>query len=360
MSRYPFPDFADRFLASIDGVLSPRYIEDMRNRFNRQSRVFVLLKNEKKVSSTSPQQFTVEDIRVFLVYRKNEEGAKPSDIRKDITALKKLCESCNNTAVSQCLVKYPQLKPRVREGRLPSMPKAEYQKLLDRLSEVPREWKPVRAYAMVSLFIFTGTRTKELRLMNVDDVHTDSWEVDILHPKGEGSYGSVRTVPVPPGIRGIVSLYLEMRKEWSVEHSKNVSALFPSYESVDGFMSDKTMRSIRKLVESELGIKFDFRMCRRTFGQQYIDANLNVESVSVLMGHATTKTTEGYYCRQKNRVAIENAKDVWEVNPPAKGCLDNDAGIGSKVLPSGFEPESKPREGFMIGRYTIGACFPRL
>ena len=25
------------------------------------------------------------------------------------------------------------------------------------------------------------------------------------------------------------------------------------------------------------------------------------------------------------------------------------------VLPSGFEPELKPREGFMIGRYTTGA-----
>ena len=27
------------------------------------------------------------------------------------------------------------------------------------------------------------------------------------------------------------------------------------------------------------------------------------------------------------------------------------------VLPSGFEPESKPREGFMIGRYTTGAKY---
>lgn len=26
-----------------------------------------------------------------------------------------------------------------------------------------------------------------------------------------------------------------------------------------------------------------------------------------------------------------------------------------RMLPSGFEPESKPREGFMIGRYTTGA-----
>ena len=29
--------------------------------------------------------------------------------------------------------------------------------------------------------------------------------------------------------------------------------------------------------------------------------------------------------------------------------------IWMNVLPSGFEPESKPREGFMIGHYTTGA-----
>jgi hypothetical protein len=28
-----------------------------------------------------------------------------------------------------------------------------------------------------------------------------------------------------------------------------------------------------------------------------------------------------------------------------------------KVLLSGFEPESKPRKGLMIGRYTTGALF---
>lgn len=30
------------------------------------------------------------------------------------------------------------------------------------------------------------------------------------------------------------------------------------------------------------------------------------------------------------------------------------------VLPSGFEPELKPREGFMIGRYTTGAGKQRI
>ena len=36
---------------------------------------------------------------------------------------------------------------------------------------------------------------------------------------------------------------------------------------------------------------------------------------------------------------------------------DDEEGI---VLPSGFEPELKPREGFMIGRYTTGAGKQRI
>ncbi len=34
--------------------------------------------------------------------------------------------------------------------------------------------------------------------------------------------------------------------------------------------------------------------------------------------------------------------------------------MGRIVLPSGFEPELKPREGFMIGRYTTGAGSHRI
>jgi len=58
-------------------------------------------------------------------------------------------------------------------------------------------------------------------------------------------------------------------------------------------------------------IRFDLRECRRTFGQRYLDSDLEISSVSVLMGHATTKTTERFYGRQKNRMAIEKARATW-------------------------------------------------
>jgi integrase/recombinase XerD len=65
-------------------------------------------------------------------------------------------------------------------------------------------------------------------------------------------------------------------------------------------------------VEEDLDIKFDLRMCRRTFGQRYLDKGLDIESTSVLMGHASTKTTEGFYSRRKLSQAIDKARSLSE------------------------------------------------
>ena len=75
-----------------------------------------------------------------------------------------------------------------------------------------------------------------------------------------------------------------------------------------------SLRVIKHIVEEDLGIKFDLRQCRRTFGQRYLDKDLDIESVSVLMGHASTKTTEGFYSRKRLDRAIENAIGTWNDN----------------------------------------------
>lgn len=63
--------------------------------------------------------------------------------------------------------------------------------------------------------------------------------------------------------------------------------------------------------EEDLGTRFDLRQCRRTFGQRYLDNGLDIESTSLLMGHASTKTTEGFYSRKRLDMAIENAIGTW-------------------------------------------------
>ena len=89
-------------------------------------------------------------------------------------------------------------------------------------------------------------------------------------------------------------------------------ALFPSKDSADGFLSGSAIGKMKEIVKRKLGIEFDLRECRRTFSQRYLDSDLDIESVSVLMGHASTKTTESFYSRKRMTKAVESAKRTWD------------------------------------------------
>lgn len=171
----------------------------------------------------------------------------------------------------------------------------------------------IRAYALVLLCLDAGTRNKEIRFAEVGDLDTKSWTLDIVHVKGEATYGEPRIVPIREEIRPVIARYLAARAKWVIEHDCPSKALFPSGDerSGDGFMCGNSLRRMKDIVEDELHIRFDLRECRRTFGQRYLDSDLEISSVSVLMGHATTKTTERFYGRQKNRMAIEKARATW-------------------------------------------------
>ena len=96
-----------------------------------------------------------------------------------------------------------------------------------------------------------------------------------------------------------------------MDNNLNSHALFPSKNGTDRYLSGNAIRRIKAVVEDDLNVKFDLRMCRRTFGQRYLDSDVDIESVSVLMGHASTKTTEGFYSRKRLNKAIDNARNSW-------------------------------------------------
>ncbi len=120
--------------------------------------------------------------------------------------------------------------------------------------------------------------------------------------------------PIQSEVRPIITNWLLLLQKWLADNSLDSPALFPSKSSDDGFLSGNSLRVIKHVVEEDLGIKFDLRQCRRTFGQRYLDKDLDIESVSVLMGHASTKTTEGFYSKKRLDRAIENAIGTWNDN----------------------------------------------
>jgi Site-specific recombinase XerD len=311
MSRYPFMDYAEKYMDTMRGQYSVSSWDTIMRRYRRMERELIDLKEQKKISTLSPKNMTAEDVRQYLIYRKGLERSS-SDMRHEISAIRNLFAHLENTAAELCMIRNPGLYPKGKPPRQPSMTDRVYRKILARSEEIGSEdWELTRAYALVLLSIKGGNRNKEIRLADVYDIDTRNWVFDIIHVKAEDTYGGPRQVPIHPDVRPILAKYLLLRKKWLNERSANFDALFPSLSSADGYLSANSLRRIKAKVENDIGEKFDLRMCRRTFGQQYINAGVDIESVSVLMGHATTKTTEDYYCRKSMVDASENAKGVW-------------------------------------------------
>ena len=324
MSRYPFKDYADEYLDSVRGIYSEETWKNRARRYRRMEKKIIELRESKKISTASPKNMTPEDVRMYVLYCK--ERVSPSDLIHEINALRKLLLYVDNPAVDICLNRNPGLRP-VQKGmrRKPSIQDDVYNMILERSKTIdPTNFALVRAYALVILCVNTGCRNKEIRFAEVKDLDTRSWTLDIIHVKGEATYGLPREVPIPPEAREIVINYLLLRQKWLVDNSVNSQALFPSKESENGFLSGNGIRQIKDVVEEDLEIKFELRDCRRTFGQRYLDKGLDIESTSVLMGHASTKTTEGFYSRRRLTAAMENAKGTWLSTGGLENCPPED------------------------------------
>ena len=147
-----------------------------------------------------------------------------------------------------------------------------------------------------TLALGLGLRTKELQFSELRNLDTKDWTIYVDRVKGEGTYGQARTVPIRQEWRDLMSRYLEAREKRDLRGNPY---LFPTDLNANGYLSQNSIRIGKQLVEKETGTEFELRACRRTYGQKAIDENLPPESVSLLLGHNTTKTTESYYCRKR-------------------------------------------------------------
>ena len=129
----------------------------------------------------------------------------------------------------------------------------------------------------------------------------------------EGKYGLARTVPIRPQVRPTIVRYVVSRAEMVSRYAPHNEALFPSLQNRgDDFHSTNGLECLKQTVEKEVGARFDLRACRRTFGQSCIDENAPLDSVSLVMGHGSTKTTERYYCRKREEIARKEITDIWQ------------------------------------------------
>ncbi len=193
----------------------------------------------------------------------------------------------------------------------------------------------LRDAASVCFALGTGARPCEIREAVVSDLDLSRGTFYVSRPKGGDSYGSRRTVPVRPEVRGILSLYIRN------EELRPNDLIFGIGGSA---VSSNSLGVWRSKVCEGCGVYFDFRKLWRTYGQYLLDEGWSLSDVSVLLGHTNVMTTNTFYAGARPSRVVQNVLSGWDSN------RENDDGdwnarlsasdVGNKVQGKGFEPSN--------------------
>lgn len=97
----------------------------------------------------------------------------------------------------------------------------------------------------------------------------------------------------------IPSIFMHLEGGDRELYGKTSKTMFPPIFSENEYYQQQSFGRLKKCVEEALGVGFEIRAGRRSFGQRRIDQGNDISDVSYAMGHSTTKTTERYYGRVK-------------------------------------------------------------
>ncbi len=74
-----------------------------------------------------------------------------------------------------------------------------------------------------------------------------------------------------------------------------------------------------KRISDKTGIDFSPHALRRTYGQMLLDKGATIETVSKMLGHASTLTTEKHYCRKNDDIARLEVLKAFKSGPSSPG-----------------------------------------
>jgi integrase/recombinase XerD len=332
MGRYPFLTYSRKYLETVGSIYAEATVKELDRRLRRTARDLQSLKEKGLIDTTDPKKMGEKEVSAYMRLLRSR-GLSENGQRHSITAMRAILLFCGNPIVDKMRMQYRQMFPKERSKRYPPLEKKDIDTIHEKAGLVS-DWRDLEAFAVVLLALNTGLRNKELRLARVSDLDAVSWTIVVRHPKGEGRYGQQRTVPVLPSGRPFLKRYLAKRAEMVSRCAPMNEALFPALgDRRDGYFSENKLLSLKNVVEHNTGVKLDFRACRRTFGQTCLDMGTNVESVSLLLGHSSTRTTESHYCRRREDTAI---KEVLELFDPEKSRIAEKPLIEREKYLSGY------------------------
>ncbi|MGN0138299.1 MAG: tyrosine-type recombinase/integrase [Candidatus Methanomethylophilaceae archaeon] len=302
--RYQFAADVNAYIEHLRPHVKESTVKDKERKLRLICKIFTTLYQEGKVSSNNPRRIGQDDLIIYIGYRRSM-GISDSTISKDLSQLNQLFIWVGNNEIETFRAFGGVYRPHAYTGRKRPMPND----LIDRVYELAREtdsWDILRGCMAVILCCSCGLRPQEARQLYADDIvfMGDRSVVHVEHVKGEGTWGEPRNVMIMDGVEDIFRKYLGMRAEMLEKYGRKSRAMFPPLRGDSEFYCQQSFGRLKKVVEDILGTKFELRSGRRAYGQRLIDKGNPIEDVSVAMGHASTKTTEGFYARSREDIVM--------------------------------------------------------
>ena len=295
----------NRFMESYFGVYAPGMYSELQRRYPKISKQLIELEKQGKISTTDPGKLTPNDIKAYIVFLKSK-NLKEASISHDLSAIGNLCVYVNrNHCVEDAKVQYPLLFQRQRHVRLPVTERPDFDRICAYANSFGQGGDPrlIRGAAEVMLTYCAGLRTQETQHAKVRHIDPQFRYIYLDHVKGMHSYGTCRTVPIRPEAAYILGLWMKIR-------DSNSEFLFPNKRGQ--FFSTNTFEVDRRMFVEGSGVEFDYRKSRRTYAQYLIDEDTPVEEVAVILGHASSRTTERAYARPRDDRVVRKIIEKWK------------------------------------------------
>ena len=287
-------------------------------------RVFLELNSKGLIRTTNPRKIGEREIGVFDDWMNARNGLRsrplgPGYQRKLLQHLNNFLTYVDNGVIERMVKKKLLRPPRELRVPKPSFGPEEKATLLTILEEaaVAGSLKALGVFGHAVFCGYAGTRLKEVRLAEKGDYDERFWELTVFHPKGEGVWADPRVVRVCPPGRGFVADFLGLRerelRKRSIEDRKDLP-LVPSFVG-SGVVQwpDSILHNVKCGVEKDLGLRFDFRKLRRSYGQNAFDTGgVRLEAVSRALGHASVVTAQRSYVRTMSNPALDEIDRAYE------------------------------------------------
>jgi len=298
MGRYPLRTVIGKYMESNRDYLAETTYTERERKLRMIARRYEKICAKNPDLKCDPEDWTERELTAFILDMR-QRGLSLGTQKKSLGHVQAILKFVGNPVLMRMKAQMPHAIPRGQYVKGPSLNEDQVAKVLSATESLKGYRGEVAGFVMAT-YAYTGLRLSELRRARFEDLDTKAWVLRVRHPKGEGSYGDFRTVPIPEPLRPRVERFLRARETMIAKKGElTAEPLIPRQcGGPNAYYSENAFEQIAVKVRKVSGIQFDFRTLRRTYGQSLLNRGVGLPSVSLMLGHNSTLTTEKYYCRQ--------------------------------------------------------------